>query len=370
MSNKQTGNAPKSSQQPQAVAVEQLRTDAVAKLKKDREDARPHRLKLLGDIAASRGSYVLSYVTSNRPHMGTMIGSDAIRIFREVVGGAKTHDKLDLVLVTHGGHTLTPLRLVSLFREFFKEVNVLIPYMAHSAGTLIALGMDSIVMGAMGELGPVDPSVTNHFNPTIESEDAKDGKLPTPRPRIPISVEDVTSYLSLAIDRAKLDAPGMSAAFSALAEKVSPLALGNIVRHHSLIRHLARRLLMMHMDKEADKAAIDSVVETLTEKLYAHDYLITRDEAASLGLKVKKPDNAVEAAMWELYKSYEAYLGIGVPINFPAILGSERHRYLCVDGGLIEDLHSCHYFCFRGLAERKGADEFGFNAEFSSWEGV
>ena len=240
--------------------------------------------------------------------------------------------------------------------------------MAHSAGTLIALGADSIIMGAMGELGPVDPSVTNQFNPVVESDDFKDGKLPTPRPRIPISVEDVTSYLSLASEKAKLDPAGMASAFSALTDAVSPLALGNILRNHTLIRHLVRRLLLMHMKADVDKMAIDSLVETLTEKLYAHDYLITRDEAGTLGLKVKLPDEPVEAAMWNLFRAYETHLGLNSEINFPALLGQNQKKYVYIDGAVIEDTKSCHAFCFKGIAEKQGPDGFGFNAESTGWD--
>ena len=272
------------------------RPQALADLKARRDGAKVARQTLLARISAARNSRVIAYVTNSRASLGTAIGADAIRVFREILDQVGQVPKLDLFLITRGGHTLTPLRLMSLLREFAKEVHVLVPYMAHSAGTLIALGADGIVMGAMGELGPVDPSVANQFNPTVEAADAQGGKLPTPRPRIPISVEDVISYLSLASERAKLEPQGMATAFAALTDAVSPLALGNILRNHTLIRHLVRRLLMMHMDidKEVDKAAIESLVETLTEKLYAHDYLITRDEAASLGLKAKRPDADVE----------------------------------------------------------------------------
>ena len=346
------------------------RPQALADLEARRGAARAQRLLLLNSIATARKSHVVAYVTCGRGSLGTSIGSDVIRVFREILGAVGNQARLDLFLITRGGHTLTPLRLVSLLREFAKEVHVVVPYMAHSAGTLIALGADSIVMGTMGELGPVDPSVANQFNPVVETADAQGGKLPTPRPRIPISVEDVTSYLSLASEKAKLDPAGMTAAFSALTSAVSPLALGNILRHHTLIRHLVRRLLMMHMDKEADKAAIDSLVETLTEKLYAHDYLITRDEAASLGLNIQRPDPEVETWMWDLFKLYEGYLSIGSEINFPALLGADRQKYLCIDGAVVEDRQTGHAFSYKGLVERKGADEFGFNAEFAGWEAL
>ena len=344
------------------------RPQALIELKTRRDAARANRIALLNNISAVRKSRVVGYVTCGRANLGSAIGSDVIRVFREMLGATGPVEKLDLFLITRGGHTLTPLRLVSLLREFAKEVHVLVPYAAHSAGTLIALGADGIVMGAMGELGPVDPSVANQFNPTLDAADSQGGKLPIPRPRIPISVEDVISYLSLAADRAKLEPSGMNAAFSALTAVVSPLALGNILRHHTLIRHLVRRLLLMHMDKDTDKAAIDSLVETLTEKLYAHDYLITRDEAASLGLKVKCPEAEVETWMWDLYKLYESYLGLGSEVHFPSILGGERQKYVGLDTAIVEDAQTSHAFCLKGLVERKGTDEFGFNAEFMGWE--
>src|SRR5205807_9050334 len=100
-------------------------------------------------------------------------------------------------------------------------------------------------MGAMGELGPVDPSVTNQFNPILDEQDIQGTARPKPRPRIPISVEDVTSYLNFAKSHAALDAAGLAQAFSALTAKVHPLALGNILRNHNLIRHLAKTLLLM-----------------------------------------------------------------------------------------------------------------------------
>jgi hypothetical protein len=57
---------------------------------------------------------------------------------------------------------------------------------------MICLGADQILIGKMGELNPVDPTTANAFNPL----DAVN-----PRNRVPISVEDVRAYLSLAKDK-------------------------------------------------------------------------------------------------------------------------------------------------------------------------
>lgn len=195
------------------------RTAAIGAHTTKRAEERAKRSGLIQKIAQDRKSVVIAYVTSSRGNLGAQIGMDVIRLFREHLGKIAKVKKLNLLLVTHGGNTLTPLRLVTLLREFSSELTLLIPYMAHSAGTLIGLGGDEILMGAMGELGPVDPSVSNQFNPILETEDIQ-GPAQKPRPRIPISVEDVTAYLNFAKNHANLEPDGMSEAYKSLTEKV------------------------------------------------------------------------------------------------------------------------------------------------------
>ncbi len=54
---------------------------------------------------------------------------------------------------------------MSLIRQYTNDFAVMVPLHPFSAATLIALGADKIIMHKMGCLGPIDPSVTNIFNP-------------------------------------------------------------------------------------------------------------------------------------------------------------------------------------------------------------
>ena len=354
------------SKAPTAAATN-LRQNAVSTQSSLRSAERGKRLPLLEELAKVRKSAVLAYVTVGRKNLGTVVGSDVIRVFHDHLSAMGKQKKIDLLLITRGGNALVPLRLNSLLREFADEVAVMVPYMAHSAGTLICLGADEIVMGAMGELGPVDPSVSNQFNPVRSSEDFPDGKSPIPRPRLNISVEDVTSYLRLASEEAGLDEAGMNAAFSSLTKEIHPLALGNVMRQHTLIRHLVRRLLFLHMDEETDKKRVESIVETLTEKLYAHDYLITRNEAEHMGLKVAKPSDKVEECIWSLFKLYEGFLNIDKEIDLASV-GAELPTYICTDAGLIESVALCDAYSYKGSISRKNATEIDLRIEFQDWE--
>src|SRR5262249_21355432 len=148
----------------------------------------PDRHTLIKKIEDLRGSSVICFLTSLRPNVPSVIAEDAVRVFFDhlLLLPSRPVDKLDIFLCSNGGSGTVPWRLVSLFREFAKSFNVLIPYRAYSAASLIALGADEIVMHPFAELGPIDPTVSNEFNPVEQ---------PTGR-RLGISVEDVKAYIN------------------------------------------------------------------------------------------------------------------------------------------------------------------------------
>jgi len=130
-----------------------------------------------------------------------------------------------------GGSGTTPWRIVSLLREYAKEFNVLIPFKAYSAATLIALGADEILMHPCGELGPIDPTVSNDYNP-VESNTGR---------RLGISVEDVKAYVNFVKNTVGITHEDeLVRAFEILANKVHPLALGNVERFLAQSRMIAR----------------------------------------------------------------------------------------------------------------------------------
>lgn len=115
-------------------------------------------------------------------------------------------------------------RIAKLIREYCEEFNILIPFRAHSAGTLLALGANNLVMNKLGELNPVDPSTVNMFNPVLRPP--PHGDLSDPRNRIPISVEEVTSHFDLSKEKVGLVSENdRLEVFRVLAKKREPLAL-------------------------------------------------------------------------------------------------------------------------------------------------
>ena len=68
---------------------------------------------------------------------------------------------LDLLLHTTGGGIDAAEKLIEMMRSRVEtgELRIVVPDFAKSAGTLMVLGADSVVMSDMSELGPIDPQL-------------------------------------------------------------------------------------------------------------------------------------------------------------------------------------------------------------------
>jgi len=274
---------------------------------------------LIGDLEIERGSKVIVYFTGDRQPFGSRIAEDVVRpLYEHLVNldfneGSKV---IDLFLYSRGGDVSVPWRIASMVREFCKEFNVVVPYKAQSAATLLSLGADNIIMGKKAELGPIDP--------TLVKATIGEGALPQQE----ISVEDVNSFLSFVKERANItDQSALAQVVGTLVNQISPLTLGNVNRQDSHIRLVARKLLTSRKEK-MDEEKINSVIETLTEKIYSHGHGIGRKEAKDIGLPIIFPDDKTENSIWQLYLKYEDFLKLSDPIYPEIELAKDENKIL------------------------------------------
>jgi hypothetical protein len=231
-----------------------------------------------------------------------VIAKDFIPIFFAHLSTFRESTKVDVLMFTQGGDTLAAFGLSCLVREFTSSFGVLVPQSCHSAGTLFALGANEIVMTKAATLTPIDPSVQGPLNPFIELG-------PGNRQLLPVSVESVAGYRSLIKEDWKLSGDGTAVAFKILAEKINPLALGDVYRSRQQIGNLARTLLGYHRQ---DKKNIQIIVRQLTGGLGSHDYLISRREARQLlTSQVGQDDADLEKLIWELYCDFRSEMNLG-----------------------------------------------------------
>lgn len=264
--------------------------------------------QLIQQIGGLRKSRVITYLTSDRQGpINARVAMDVIPVISRQLRTIGKTENIDFFLYSTGGDTMVPWRLVSMAREYCDKFSVLVPYKAHSAATMIALGADEIVMSDLSELSPIDPSTANVFNP----QDAQN-----PQNKIPISVEDVMAYFDLAKNKFGIKSDeNLTEVFEQFVRanpQIHPLALGNVNRIHNLIRMLAKRLLKSHKAPMKEEE-IEKLVDYFTEKLYSHQYFIGRKEAKEdLGLKtVINADNNLSKAMTDLYEEYTKEMELG-----------------------------------------------------------
>lgn len=305
---------------------------------------RIERIKLISEIEGKRGSKLVSFVIADREGNlpPFMISDDAIRPLCRQLSSIGNVDKIDLFIYTRGGATPTAFRIAKLFRASGKSFGVIVPHRAHSAGTLISLGADEVIMSHIGELSPVDPRTNSPFNPENRAGIPQD-----------ISVEDVGAYLQLAEKRAGLISENSKLeVFRLLTENAKPLALGNVNRVYNEIRLLVEELLLMHMDELKEGAKIAKIKHDLTE-VYSHFYTLDFEKAKGIGMKVKLADPELEKLILNLWEDYMTDLKVDAPFDADAVLGTSNQPIdVNVKHAIIESASSCECYV-RGLTIAK-----------------
>lgn len=85
---------------------------------------------------------------------------DLIRVRMDDLSGKR--DNLLVILETEGGSIETTERIADVFRHHYKgEISFLIPNFAMSAGTVLVMSGDRILMDYYSILGPIDPQIPN-----------------------------------------------------------------------------------------------------------------------------------------------------------------------------------------------------------------
>lgn len=295
------------------------------------------RKRLYGQIEQQRQSRVIGFVTGDRQNLETAISADCIDLFVELLDKIGPTERISLVLHTNGGSTLAAWRIVNLIRTFCDELEVLIPSKALSAGTLISIGADRIVMTKQAALGPIDPSVNNPLNPQTV--------IGNQQMRVPVSVESVLGFLDAARQELGLTTEGsLAGVLMNLSSQVHPLVLGEIFRARAQIRFLAGKLITRQV---TEASQIESIINFLCADSGSHDYTLNRREARELGLNIENPSPEFYGQLKKVHDSYRTQLALLEPYSPQVLIGAQA---------------AAPYKHVRGLVESR-AGSYGFVSE-------
>lgn len=286
------------------------------------------RVDLYKQLEEKLEAKILTYVTSDRQGYETQIAQDVIDIFIGQLDRIGVVPKISLYLYTRGGDTAAAWNIVNLLRIYCDELQVIIPHKAHSAGTLISLGANSIIMTKQATLGPIDPSINTPLNPQIP--DALSQKT------FPVSVEAVKGYFDFAKEELAIkDDVALANIMIKLSEMVHPLVLGQVYRSRAQIKMLAEKLLA---NQVTDTGKVKQIISFLCSDSGSHDYTINRREAkSSLGLNIIKPNDELYKTIKAIYDDISKELGFGLPFDLRGMANINGGAY-SIKRGLIESV--------------------------------
>lgn len=211
------------------------------------------RLRFLNQIERGRGARLITLI--HRQESLSVLGIPIARYIdvedsEAVLRAIHLTDPalpIDLVLHTPGGLVLAAEQIANALKRHPSKVTVFVPHYAMSGGTLIALAADEIVMDPNAVLGPVDPQIG----------DPQRGSFPA------VSV------------LAALDTPNPN-------RDDGYLIMGDIAK--KAVNQLRKSVSDLISDRMGEKA--DSLADLFTKGHWTHDYPISPEEAASVGLPI------------------------------------------------------------------------------------
>jgi hypothetical protein len=248
--------------------------------------ARYRRQEVIRHIQDATGRRLVCYVSE----YATLTRDDVLPLM-DTLHRVPIGAELDFMLNTPGGDIDAAVKMAGILRRRVAgtgKFRVIVPDFAKSAGTLICIGADSIVMSDTSELGPIDPQIRlsdKGYRPAHSYVDAYDRLVDT------------------------IDAPGTykdgktADAERQLLASFDP-ALVDICRQ-ALKRstQLAESLLKQGMLREGNWTFVAAQLTNNAKWLTQHSAVIDSDDASSMGLKVDyiPPDTTEWQAYWRLY---------------------------------------------------------------------
>lgn len=223
---------------------------------------------------------------------------EAITLLEELIVDADPAEDMHLLLETPGGDGETAVRMVRAMQARCRELTVLVPNQAKSAGTILALGCHHIYMGPASDLGPVDPQFQHPKGMLYSGKDLLK------------AVESAEAAIAKNADVYTLHA-SLLADFSAVMVEQARSAIGRT-------SELVREALASNPDRaEADVDTVAAALDTrLIDKPQYHGAVFGVADAEALGLPTIRAEITSEQwkLLWRLWAKYfylDAYVAEG-----------------------------------------------------------
>lgn len=177
-----------------------------------------------------------------------------------------TSKGLDIILHTPGGDPTATEAIVKFLRDKFNDIQVIVPHMAMSAGTMLSCSANKIYMSAHSSLGPIDPQFSG------------------------IPAYDIKKEFETA-KREMTKNPSSAQYWQTIISKY-PHAFYNIVCDAiKLSTELAYSWLYQYMFDGKNKKTAENITKKLNSNNKSHAKHFNYTDCQSIGLNVEKIEN-------------------------------------------------------------------------------
>lgn len=204
-----------------------------------------------------------------------------------VIKGMEWAAGLTLVLHTPGGVTNATESLVDYLRSKFPDIEVIVPTYAMSAGTMISLAADRIVMANHSQLGPIDPQMP----------------MPGGRSYSARAISDQFEQAKAEIAANTVTAHAWAPILASLGPALVKEATNNLEYSERMVANWLERYMFAGAADAGDRARAVASYFADNSQHKSHGRRIGRDEAREQGLVVEdlEADDDTQDAVLTLY---------------------------------------------------------------------
>lgn len=226
------------------------------------------------------------------------------RVRSAVSGRVSEKKKLVVVLVTSGGLPDVAYRIAMIVRQRYEHVSICIPGWCKSAGTLLAISANELVMGPKGEMGPLDVQIAKRddlggdrdsglvINEALARLRNESFELFSEfMIRLIAQSSNVVTLRTAADIAAQLTIGLMSPIF----EKIDPMRMGADARAMNIGEEYAVRLNALGQNLRGSDA-----LSMLLNGYPSHSFVIDINEASNLFTRVQRLEGMLAAGIEQL----------------------------------------------------------------------
>ncbi len=217
----------------------------------------------------------------------------------------KNFDELDVILETPGGHIESAYKIVKLLRKHAKRINIIVPNYAKSAGTLISLAGESLVLATTSELGPLDVQIPEQQDGDVDTFKSALNGYKSLEQIQNHAIENLDIATKLILHRTgnrmrlqeviKLAIEFSGNTSGCLYSQIHPKSITEYARALDIGEQYGVRILVRYMGWSSEKAK--PVIHRMVYDYPSHGFIIDTEELTELGFTVEHAQGDLETVM-------------------------------------------------------------------------